>query len=55
MLDSAQTGVGIGQRLGQRLLNQMTQVRMVQCGSKQSVPISGLNTLKFWWVWDMAY
>ena len=40
------------------LLRRTERVRMVvvieKCASKLSIPISGLGTLKFCWVWDMA-
>ena len=55
VLDSALTEVGTVRDL----LGRTERVRMVvvmkKCGSKRSVPISELCTLKFCWGWDMAY
>ena len=53
----APTGVvGTVRHLGK--IEQIRRVMIEQCGSKLSIPISGLGTLKFsWpsdWTWDMA-
>ena len=50
MLDSAPTEVGTVRHLGR--IAHIRGVMIEQCGSKLSIPISGLGTLKFSWPSD---